>query len=136
MFSRFRIVWEEFKSSPPGSRFQDVRKKRAEISEGSGALQRWLWVGAGLLLIAVGVVFMAIPGPGTAVLLVGVALIARESMVMARFLDRAELALRPAFLRLRRWWRGLSVTRRRIIMIAASGLGLAATAAFYYSMRH
>jgi hypothetical protein len=41
---------------------------------------------------------MAVPGPGIPILLVGLALIAQESAVMARFLDRAEI-------RLRRWWK-------------------------------
>ena len=47
-----------------------------------------------------GVFFLAVPGPGIPILLVGLALIAQESSTLARWLDRTEV-------RLRRWWKKL-----------------------------
>jgi hypothetical protein len=52
------------------------------------------------LLCAVGLFFMAVPGPRIPILLAGAALIAGESLGMARLLDRTELRLRR-FLRSR-----------------------------------
>ena len=98
-------------------------------------MRRVLWIGAGLLTMAAGVVFLAIPGPGTVVLLLGVVLIARESMFVARLLDRAELLLRPGFLRVRRWWQRSSTTQRRVVMALASTLSVLAALASYYMMR-
>jgi hypothetical protein len=43
---------------------------------------------------------MAVPGPGIPILAFGLALVAQESSVMARLLDRAEV-------KLRRWWKRL-----------------------------
>lgn len=86
----------EITQSPPGRRFQArYRKKHAEKG---GAWKRCGFVCAGILLTIVGLFFLAFPGPGIPILAVGLALIAQESKVMARWLDRTEL-------RLRRWWK-------------------------------
>jgi hypothetical protein len=50
----------------------------------------------GVVLILIGLVFMALPGPGFVPAFAGLALLAGESAAMARALDRAEL-------RVRRW---------------------------------
>jgi Putative transmembrane protein (PGPGW) len=81
----------------PGRRFQErYRRKHAEHS----AWKRCGFVCAGIVLTVVGVFFLAVPGPGIPILAVGLALIAQESVVTARWLDRTEL-------RLRRWWKRL-----------------------------
>lgn len=93
-------------------------------------------MGAGALVMAAGLVFLAIPGPGLVVLGAGFALVARESLWVARMLDRLELAVRPLFLRLRRRWRGASSAQRAGLAVTGSLLGLAAAALFYvYVMR-
>jgi len=51
-------------------------------------------------LAAAGIVFLVVPGPGIPILAAGLALIAQESAVVARLLDRTEI-------RLRRWWKQL-----------------------------
>ncbi len=84
--------------SPPGRRFQD-RYQRKQEARGS-LWKRCALVCAGVVLALVGTFFLAVPGPGIPILLVGLALIAQESAVAARLLDRAEL-------RLRRWWKNL-----------------------------
>lgn len=133
MFNTKSKDWQEFKKSAPGKRFQDVyhkREKKAGKGNNSG-LGRGLWIAAGVLLIAAGVVLAFMPGPGSLVMLGGVALIARESLVVAKFLDRLEVWLSPYALKLRRWWRGMSGTQHRIIIGTAVVVGLAAAALFY-----
>ena len=88
--------WSRFVHGEPGRRFQE-RYQRKQREKGN-AWKRCALVCCGAVLALVGLFFMAVPGPGIPILLVGLALIAQESAVMARFLDRAEI-------RLRRWWK-------------------------------
>jgi hypothetical protein len=90
--------WDRFAHATPGRRFQE-RYRRMRKEKGS-VWKRCAFVCGGVLLSLVGLFFMAVPGPGIPILAVGLALIAQESAVMARLLDRAEL-------RLRRWWKRL-----------------------------
>ena len=90
--------WGRFVQGEPGHRFHE-RYQRKQREKGS-AWKRCALVCCGAVLTLVGLFFMAVPGPGIPILLVGLALIAQESAVTARFLDRAEL-------RLRRWWKRL-----------------------------
>lgn len=88
----------EITQSLPGRRFQE-RYRRKHAEPGS-AWKRCAFVCAGIVLTIVGVFFLAVPGPGIPILAIGLALIAQESVTMARWLDRTEL-------RLRRWWKKL-----------------------------
>ena len=90
--------WDRFAHATPGKRFQE-RYQRMQREKGS-AWKRCAFVCAGIVLTLVGVFFLAVPGPGIPILVLGLGLIAQESAVMARLLDRAEI-------RLRRWWRRL-----------------------------
>ena len=92
--------WDRFASSPPGRRFQERYQRKH--SSPRGRLARCGWFCAGIILTLVGIFFLAVPGPGIPILAVGLALIAQESAVAARFLDRAELRLRLWLKRFRR----------------------------------
>jgi hypothetical protein len=81
--------------SPPGQRFQDRYRRKSRTER--GRLARCAVILAGIGLTLVGIFFLAVPGPGIPILAIGLALIAQESAVTARLLDRAEL-------RLRHWW--------------------------------
>ncbi|GEP46312.1 PGPGW domain-containing protein [Brevifollis gellanilyticus] len=105
--------WHEFLLSRPGRRFQDAHARHLADEQRAHGLQRWLLVGLGMLLTLAGIVLLAFPGPGLLVAFCGMGLIAREFLAVARLMDRAELLLRPAFLRVRRWWRGRRRGRAR-----------------------
>lgn len=90
--------WDRFAHSLPGGRFQG-RYRRKQQEKGS-AWKRCGFACAGIVLSLIGMFFLAVPGPGIPILAVGLALIAQESAVMARLLDRAEI-------RVRRWWKRL-----------------------------
>jgi uncharacterized membrane protein HdeD (DUF308 family) len=85
-----------FARSPPGRRFQELYERRAPRS----ILKRWGRLLGGVLLCLAGLVMLVAPGPGILILLIGGALMAQESVAVARVLDRAEL-------RIRRWWKRL-----------------------------
>lgn len=88
----------EITHSQPGRRFQE-RYERNHADKGS-LWKRCPLVIAGIALTLIGVFFLAVPGPGIPILVVGLALIAQESATLARWLDRAEV-------RLRGWWKKL-----------------------------
>jgi hypothetical protein len=90
----------EILHAPPGRRFQE-RYRRMQEAKG-GAWKRCALVCAGVVLVLVGLFFMAVPGPGIPIFAVGLALIAQESQAMARLLDRAELRLRRLWQRVRK----------------------------------
>ena len=90
--------WDRFIQSLPGRRFQE-RYRRMQHDQG-GLWRRCAFVCGGIALALVGLFFMAFPGPGIPILAIGLALIAQESAMMARLLDRAEI-------RLWRWWKRL-----------------------------
>lgn len=91
-----RESWRAFWREQPGRRFAQ-RHERLNRSP-RGVLSRVLRTAVGVLLVAVGIVFMPLPGPGFVPLLFGAAMLAGESVRMAHWLDRAELRVRG--------WRG------------------------------
>jgi hypothetical protein len=130
MFDELRENWEIFKSGPPGERFQCVHKRRARKNKGA-SFRRWAWLILGILLILAGIFFLAMPGPGMLVLAVGLALVAGESLSVARILDWAELKLRPLYLWGKRRWRSAGPALRWTVITIASAAGLAAALGTY-----
>jgi hypothetical protein len=93
-------AWDRFVHATPGRRFQE-RYQRIREEKGS-VWKRCLVSCLGILLVLVGLFFMAVPGPGIPILAVGLALLAQESAALARALDRTELRLRRLWNRFRR----------------------------------
>ncbi len=58
-------------------------------------------IGIGLLLFALGLAMLVLPGPGVIVATLGAALIAGESLLVARWLDRADFCLNQIWMRWR-----------------------------------
>jgi hypothetical protein len=63
---------------------------------------RGLTILGGATLIAAGLVMLVAPGPGILVLVGGCAVVAEESLPMARFLDWAEVRIRRTISTLRK----------------------------------
>lgn len=114
MLERLKDYWSELRRGRPGSRFQEQyeKERREHISPAS----RILRLSVGLILLPIGVFFMAVPGPpGLVVIAIGAALIAREYGVAARFLDAVELRGRQVYKGIRRLWRRLVSARREAV---------------------
>jgi hypothetical protein len=76
--------------SQPGRRFEErYWRKRNAAHRG---LKRVVWIAGGVLVLVLGLSFSVLPGPGILFLLAGFAMLAQESLAMARALDRLELA--------------------------------------------
>ena len=126
MFHSFQEEWRQFKTSEPGKRFQE-RFERVKKT-GQGGFMTVLYVGGGLLGIAVGIVMLAAPGPGLVVIAISAGLIAQKSLTAARLLDRLEIWLRPVSESAMAAWRNASAGTRMGLNIA--GLVVAGVGAF------
>lgn len=104
MFERIKKNFERLKSFEPGSRFQ--RQYKEHKKEKSSASMRPLLFVAGLAMIAVGLVGLVVPGPGLVGIAIGLALLARESLFIAKGMDRAEVKGRELWSR----WRHRAAT--------------------------
>jgi hypothetical protein len=122
MFKELTEQWDHFRHFPAGERFERYYRSRHHTERGMG--KKALLIFAGILIMAAGVVFLAIPGPGLLVMLGGAALISRESLVVSRLFDRLE----PRLWRLARWcevkWKNLSPGRKTLLIFVAAILGL------------
>lgn len=98
MFEALQRHWRAFRDEPAGARFQ--RRYRRRAARPSSWLRRLcvMLIAAGL--IALGLVMLVLPGPGLLALLAGAGLIAEESLLVARLLDRIDLAVSR---RIARW---------------------------------
>ncbi len=93
--------WQHFKDTPCGRRFQT--RYRMRRSQNGGVTRKILLSSAGTLLILVGVALLVLPGPGLLVMAIGGALIAEESLLAARSLDRLDVFLSRWHGRWRAW---------------------------------
>jgi hypothetical protein len=99
MLDGLKRRWRRLKAGEPGARFQ--RQYRENRESRKSGLQRWGAVAAGAGLILVGVVALFVPGPGILFIAAGGAVLARESLAVARALDWLEIRGRRVVRRVR-----------------------------------
>ena len=100
MLEGLKRRWRRLKAGQPGARFQ--RQYRENRESRKSGLQRWGAVAAGAGLILVGVVALFVPGPGLLFIAAGGAVLASESLAVARVLDWVEVRGRRLWGRVRR----------------------------------
>jgi hypothetical protein len=123
MIQRARENWRRFKQSEPGHRFQDHHRYQQGRRGSRSYIRGFFGIGGGLLVVAGGLVAVPGPGPGWLVILLGLGMIAGESLFFACLFDRAEVKLRGLIMRTIGLWR-ISPTSVRILIV----LGLVACA--------
>jgi hypothetical protein len=89
MFASLKQRLEEFAKDEPGTRFQD-RYHRIHAG-GRNIVHKAFFITLGAFVIGAGIFFLPAPGPGMLIIAFGAALIAQESLALARLMDRAEL---------------------------------------------
>jgi Putative transmembrane protein (PGPGW) len=87
MLTGLRQRIRSFLAPPRGTRFRRWHRSRRQQPH---RLRSIAGIVGGLILIPLGVAMLVLPGPGLLVLLFAAALIAGESLVVARLLDRAD----------------------------------------------
>ena len=112
-----KTEWKHFKDDKPGARFRNHRERMKEKPRGHSVVAIMI----GLLLVAVGVVLLFIPGPGSLFIAFGVALIASHSKKLSAMMDRAEPKLRRLGRRGKHRWEAMP-GRAKISMILALGM--------------
>lgn len=81
---------DALRHDPPGERFE----RQYDRLQRRGHAVRVLLAIAGALLVAAGIAFLILPGPGLPLLVVGLGLLAGLSHPLARAMDRVEPFLR------------------------------------------
>jgi len=100
MFTHLKERWRELKQHAPGERFEKFHASEQHRP-------RWVkiaYLATAIVMIPIGVLFAFIPGPAVLFFALSAALFATQSIWVARRLDRAEMALRNAWLSVRTWW--------------------------------
>lgn len=87
---RVKHHWKDFFRDRAGERF----KHRYERTKNYGPLRRWLTLLGGGLLVVVGLILMPLPGPGILIAAFGGAVMAGQSLRIARWLDAVEVGVR------------------------------------------
>jgi hypothetical protein len=124
MLDELKKSWAAFKKGSPGERFESFHRERKK----SGGTSRFVFTVLGVVLLAGGVVLLFIPGPGFLLIAFGGALLAQQSLWLARLLDKSELISRKIARRAKDLWKKASIPVR--VALVTSGLGLAAGAAW------
>lgn len=104
MWQKLKRSLKEFAASRPGHRFRESYDRHHVKSRGGG-LRLVVVLLIAAALVAVGLIGLVVPGPGTLFIAGGAALIARESRPFSTLLDKLELKLQPLFQWLKRQWR-------------------------------
>ena len=131
MTNWFKQSWREFKKGRPGRRFQERYERRQKDRDKRSLLGRYMKPVAGLVLMAVGIVFCIIPGPGIPLVLVGAGLLAEEFRFAARALDWLEVQIRKLIRWVLHWWKHAPrVEKYAVLIVAAAALGAAGYGAY------
>jgi hypothetical protein len=116
--AKARETWEEMKHDPPGKRFQRHFHRRQEKGRREGRGRHYLLV---IGLVLVGVVLMFIPGPAVVLFGLAAALLAEDSLRIAKALDWVELRIRELVGWCARTWERAGTAGRVAIMLVAAG---------------
>jgi Flp pilus assembly protein TadB len=125
MIQRARDNWQCFKQSEPGHRFQDHHRYQQGRSGSRSYLRGFFGILWGLLVVVGGLIAVPGPGPGWLVILLGLGLVAGESLFFACLFDRAEVKLRGLVGQVIGLWRIFPTSVRILIVV---GLVACATA--------
>lgn len=126
--------WRQFKSSTPGSRFQDRYHRRQRSRDGRVSTARVTNFVAGGALILAGLFMVVFPTPaGWVLAVVGLVVIAGEVEPLARFMDWVEVTARGAIGWAVDFW-GKSSRMVRVLTVAAVVAAVAALGYGAYSL--
>jgi hypothetical protein len=124
MFKEIKQHWSQFRKYPAGKRFELYYGSRHNVER--GPLKKIFLIATGIVIMMAGIIFLAIPGPGLLVMLLGAALIARESLFVSRLFDRLE----PYLWKFARWcrntWQELSSAAKTSLVVIAAMFGVVA----------
>jgi uncharacterized protein (TIGR02611 family) len=134
LFHELKKTWHHLGLSQPGERFQEYHRYH-QAQERSTAT-RLVSLLIGVVIVAIGIVALPGPGPGTLIIALGAAFLAKESLAVARLMDWAEVRLRRVWLWARSAWKRASLPARIGVAVAAAGVvGVAVYLAYAVTLR-
>ena len=123
MLERLYHSWDLLKGHTPGERFQNYYNYRRKNS--GNLFSRIALLGLGALTFFIGLFFLLTPAPGIITVCIGAALLAQESLWMARLLDGLELTLRRRSGFSLEFWQNSSSTVRLLVTLFTLALSTA-----------
>jgi hypothetical protein len=127
-----RQTMAQMRRSRPGHRFQDYHDKAKRSDNKPNPLRRLIRIAAALVMTAIGIFLVVVPGPAIPFFFVAGALLATESRIVAKAMDWIELRLRAAYGWGHKYWRRLPMSARIALMVMMSAFSLAGA---YFSYR-
>ena len=116
-----RKEWRWFiKESAPGCRFRDRYRRRQQLGRDRSMLRRASYVAFGIAIAIVSLLLAPLPGPGWGTFFVGSGIVAGEVLLVARLLDRGEVKLREALLRIKGVWNESAAAVRVLVAVTIS----------------
>ena len=104
--------WRLLKRDRPGERFDNHRRRMSTKPKWQKVVRSIL----GVALIALGVVFCILPGPGSLGIVLGLALLGGMSRTIAGWMDRIEPRIRRGLERGRLFWKALSRPKKALLI--------------------
>lgn len=107
MLGRLNAIWKRLNELEPGERFETFYREQSDRPPAVKAA----FFGIAFASFAVGVVLTFIPGPAVLFFALSGALLATQSLWVARWLDKSEIWGRKSVASVRKWWRRSRVRR-------------------------
>jgi len=119
MIEKLKNEWQQFKHDEPGKRFQNSYHRRQEESQGRLSGMKLFNILGGLVIVVAGLALVPLPGPGSAIIIVGLGMLGSEFLPVARFLDATEFKVRAAVQESKAFWAKSSGGVKAIISLIA-----------------
>jgi uncharacterized protein (TIGR02611 family) len=120
MLKSLHKQWRDVTKVKPGNRFHNRYERRKNRRCSAFVKPFYLMLGATVFIA--GLVLMPAPGPGLLLVFLGAGMLAEESLLAARVLDRAELKLRAMLASATRMWKRASSLLKAVIAAFVTSL--------------
>lgn len=116
MFEGIRKHFHKLLDDEPGERFQKQFHRRHKHRD-HPILDKLLFIGGGIIVIAAGILGLPLPGPGTLIIIIGFGLLAQESLRLSKFLDWLEVEVRQIMDPIKERWDQASAALKVVLAI-------------------
>jgi uncharacterized protein (TIGR02611 family) len=122
---RVKENWQQFRKSKPGHRFQDRYDHRQKATQGQWNIGKLFNIVGGIAIALAGLFLVPLPGPGWVIIFVGLGLLGREFLPVARSLDWVEVRLRGLAQQAKAIWMRSSIPMKILITLIILGCAAA-----------
>jgi uncharacterized protein (TIGR02611 family) len=122
---RVKENWQQFRKSKPGHRFQDRYDRRQEATQGQWNRGKLFNIVGGIAIALAGLFLVPLPGPGWVIIFVGLGLLGREFLPVARSLDWVEVGLGGLAQQAKAIWTRSSIPMKILITLIILGCAAA-----------